>query len=175
MSTPWHTAWQGPDLVVFRDDKEVDRFAAAQIERVIFVYRGHGDTPGDLQFAVVELPDEAILLPAETGFAGRVNFERLSFWAERQCIYWVAEQKASLPARLRRGLWLLRPAAPAYARVPRAELAARIDQWPLEGPQTWEQRKWNRIAMSRPFAGLTPGATQPGELAEHPAPPRRRA
>jgi hypothetical protein len=173
MSTPWHTAWQGPDLVVFRDDAEVDRFAAAQIERVVFVHRGHGDRPGDLLYAVVELADECVLLPADTGFAGRVNFERLAFWAEKQCIYWVAEGKASLPARLRRSVWLLRPGAPSYTRVPKSELAPRIEQWPLQGPQTWEQRKWLRIANSRPFAGLTPN-TQPGELVDSPA-PRRRA
>jgi hypothetical protein len=173
MKTPWHTAWQGPDLVVFRDDHEVDRFAAEQIERVIFVHRGHGDTPGDLVYALVELPDECVLLPAETGFAGRVNFERLSFWAEKNCIYWVAESRAPLPARLRRGVWLLRPGAPSYARVPRSELAERVAHWPLQGPQTWEQRKWMRIALSRPFAGLNPN-TQPGELAD-PDGSRRRA
>ena len=72
MSTPWNTAWQGPDLVVFRDDTEVDRFAAAQIERVIFIHRGAGDKPGDLLFALVELPDEHILLPADTGRDGMV-------------------------------------------------------------------------------------------------------
>jgi hypothetical protein len=173
MSTPWNTAWQGPDLVVFRDENEVDRFVAAQIERVIFIHRGNGDKAGDLLFALVELPDEHIVLPAETGFAGRVNFERLSFWAEKQCVYWVSENKASMPTRLRRSLWLLRPGAPAYARLPRAELAPRIEQWPLEGPQTWEQRKWMRIALSRPFAGLSATPTQPGELVD-PA-PRRRA
>jgi len=170
MNTPWNTAWQGPDLVVFRDEEEVDRFAAAQIERVIFVHRGRGDTPGDLQFALVELPDEHILLPADTGFSGRVNFERLSFWAEKQCVYWVPEHKASLPARLRRSVWLLRPSSPAYARIPRSELASRIEQWPLEGPQTWEQRKWMRIALSRPFAGLSASVTQPGELVDQAAP-----
>ncbi len=174
MST-WHTAWQGPDIVVFRNDAEVDRFAAQQVERVIFVHRGAGDTPNDLLFAVVELPEECIVLPAETGFAGRVNFERLSYWAERQCVYWARENKATLPGRLRRSLWLLRPGAPAFARVPRSELASRIEQWPLEGPQTWEQRKWMRIASSRPFAGLNPlAATQPGELNETPE-TRRRA
>ena len=174
MSTPWNTAWQGPDLVVFRNETEVDRFPAAQIERVIFVHRGAGDTPGDLLFALVELPDDHILLPADTGFAGRVNFERLSFWAEKQCVYWVPEQKASLPARLRRGMWLLRPGLPTYARIPRHELSARIEQWPLQGPQTWEQRKWMRIALSRPFAGLTASPTQPGELLDQTT-PRRRA
>lgn len=174
MSNSWNTAWQGPDLVVFRNDAEVDRFPAAHIERVIFVHRGAGDTPGDLLFAVVELPGEHVLLPAETGFAGRVNFERLSFWADKQCVYWVPEHKASLPARLRRSLWLLRPGTPAYTRLPRAELASRIEQWPIEGPQTWEQRKWMRIASSRPFAGLTAIVTQPGDLIDMAA-RRRRA
>jgi hypothetical protein len=174
MSNSWNTAWQGPDLVVSRNDTEVDRFAAAQIERVIFVHRGAGDTPGDLLFAVVELPDEHILLPAETGFAGRVNFERQNFWAEKQCVYWVPEHKASLPSRLRRSVWLMRPGAPAYTRLPRTELAARIEQWPIEGPQTWEQRKWMRIASSRPFAGLNAIVTQPGELVDLAA-KRRRA
>lgn len=166
MSASWHTAWQGSDIVVFRNDVEVDRFAAPAIERVVFAHRGAGETPGELVWALVELADDAILLPADTGFSGRVNFERQSFWADRQCVYWVPEHKASLPSRLRRGLWLFRPSAPAFTRVPRSELASRVDTWPLTGPQTWEQRKWMRIAQSRPFANTT----QPGEL-EH---PRRR-
>lgn len=173
MRTPWHTVWQGSELVVFRDDAEVDRFLSTEIERVIFAYRGHGDTPGDLLYAIVELPEEYVLLPADTGFAGRVNFERLNFWAEKQCVYWVQDSKASLPARLRRSVWLLRPGAPSYTRVPRSELSGCVEQWPLEGPQTWEQRKWLRIARNRPFAGLNP-VTQPGELSENP-PSRRRA
>jgi len=168
MSTPWHTAWQASDIVVFRNDAEVDRIPASQIERVIFVHRGAGDTPGDLVYALLETPDEHFLLPANTGFAGRVNFERLGFWSERQCVYWVPEQKASLPSRLKRGLWLLRPGTPAYARLPRAELASRIEAWPLVGPLTGEQRKWMRIALSRPFANTT----MPSELEQ---PTRRRA
>ena len=39
-------------------------------------------------------------------------------------------------------------------RVPRAEVSGAIDQWPLEGPQTWEQRKWDRIQKSRMLAPL---------------------
>jgi len=42
--------------------------------------------------------------------------------------------------------------SPVYTRVPRAELAALIERWPMQGPQTWEQRKWRRIERSRPFA-----------------------
>lgn len=168
MKTPWHTAWQGHDIVVFRDDVEVDRFTATQVERVIFAHRGSGDTPGDLSFAVVELADDCLIFPADTGFAGRVHFERTQFWEDRQCVYWVPEGQAPLPGRLRRGLWLLRPGTPAFRRLPRAELTAVLERWPLTGPQTWDQRKWERIERSRPFGSTT----QPAALdTQH----RRRA
>jgi len=36
--------------------------------------------------------------------------------------------------------------------VPRAELSDTIARWTLTGPQTWDERKWQRIASSRPFA-----------------------
>ena len=156
MSAHWNTAWLGPDIVVYRDGEVVDRIRADDIERVVFVYANAGDTPGDLLYAVVELPEEHVIFPAETGFAGRVHFERQSFWQERNCVYWVSSQRASLPLRLRRGRWLLRRSAPPFRRLPRVELAPVIDQWPLEGPQTWEQRKWQRIERSRPFANLAP-------------------
>jgi hypothetical protein len=164
MTTPWHTAWQGSDIVVFRNDAEVDRFDSAQISRVIFVHRGAGNTPGDLVFAVVELPDAHLVLPADTGFAGRVHFERLNFWADKQCVFWAREQKAVLPPRARRVLRLFRPSALEYTRLARPELDAKIDQWSLVGPQTWEQRKWLRIAQSQPFSTTT----MPGELTQPP-------
>lgn len=168
MKPPWHTAWQGQDVVVFRDDIEIDRFTADQVMRVVFVHRGLGETPGDLAFALVELPEEYIIFPADTGFAGRVHFERTSFWEEKQCVYWVPESQASLPYGLRGGLWLLRAGTPGYRRVPRAELSATLDRWPLTGPETWEQRKWRRIERSRPF-----GSSQAGALDSTPA--RKRA
>jgi hypothetical protein len=34
-------------------------------------------------------------------------------------------------------------------RMPAAELAPQIERWPLEGPQSWEQRKWARIEAGR--------------------------
>ena len=154
MKSTWHTAWQGQDVAVYRDDVEVDRLRAAEIERVVFVHRGGGDSPGDLVLAVVELAQAFLVFPADTGFAGRVNFERQAFWAERACVYWVNETRAPLPQRLRRGRWLLALAGPVYARVPREELAAMVERWPLQGPQTWDQRKWRRIERSRPFASL---------------------
>ena len=150
MRTSWRTAWQAQDIVVYRDDVEVDRVPASSIERVVLVHRGSGESPGDLMFAVVELAQDCLLFPADTGFAGRVNFERQAFWAERACIYWASEANASLPMRLRRGLFGL--GAPQFARMPRTEFAPLLDRWVLEGPQTWEQRKWHRIERSRPFA-----------------------
>jgi hypothetical protein len=154
MNLNWRTAWQGQDIVVYRDDAVVDRVHAPDIRRVILVYRNAGDTPGELAFALVELADEHVLFPPETGFAGRVHFERLAFWAERSCVYWVSESKAALPARFRPGLWLLRRTQPQFVRVPRAELADVVNHWPLEGPQSWEERKERRVQRSLPFADL---------------------
>jgi len=152
MKPTWHTAWHGQDIVVYRDDIEVDRLHAPQIRRVVFVHRGTGDTPGDLAHALVELEEDCLVFAADTGFAGRVNFERHSFWAERACVYWVGADQAPLPSRWRRGRWFLPASAPLFLRVPRAELSPLLDSWPLKGPQTWEQRKWRRIEDSRPFA-----------------------
>lgn len=152
MKSSWHTAWQGQDIVVFRNDAEVDRFDSTQIERIVLVHRGSGDSPGDLVTAIVALPQEFLVFPADTGFAGRVNFERQAFWAERACVFWVNEARAPLPLRLRRGRWFFGMAGPVFTRVPREELAALVERWPLHGPQTWEQRKWRRIERSRPFA-----------------------
>ena len=152
MSNTWRTAWQGHDIVLFRDDAEVDRVSAPQIERIIFVYRGAGESAGDLMHAVVETSEHCFLFPANTGFAGRINFERVEYWAERGCVYWIHQSQAPLPLRLRRGRWWLRLSGPGYSKLPHAELASIIDHWPLEGSQTWDQRKWRRIERSRPFA-----------------------
>jgi L-ascorbate metabolism protein UlaG (beta-lactamase superfamily) len=152
MRASWHTVWHGQDIVVYRDDVEVDRVHAAQVERVIFLYRDDGDSAGDLASAIVELADECLVFAADTGFAGRINFERQEFWAGRACVYWVPQARAALPSRLKRGRWFLPASAPQFVRVPRAELAPLIEHWPLQGPQTWEQRKWRRIEERRPFA-----------------------
>lgn len=154
MKMNWRTAWQGEDIVVFRDEEIVDRIHGPDIERVVFVYRGGGESPGDPAFAVVEMADEHVIFPAETGFSGRVHFERQAFWSARACVYWVSERKATLPSRLRPGLWFIRRARASFVRLPRAELASLLAEWPLEGPQTWEERKERRIEMSRPFADL---------------------
>jgi hypothetical protein len=149
MKTEWQAAWRGMDLLVMRDGVEVDRLHADDIERVILVDDGPGDTPGELLFAVIETAVEHLVLPAQSGIAGCVHFERQAYWAARDCIYWVDAHRLSMPRRLRSGLWPLRRLAPGYLRLPRGELAGHLERWPLEGPQTWEQRKWDRIARGR--------------------------
>jgi hypothetical protein len=150
MKSSWHTAWHGQDIVIYQNDVEVDRLHAASIERVIFVHRDSGNSPNDLVHAIVETNDSHLILPADTGFAGRVNFERHAFWAERACVYWVKEVNAHL--KFKRHWWSLGHSHPGFMRLPRHELSATLQNWPLKGPQTWEERKWRRIELSRPFA-----------------------
>jgi hypothetical protein len=154
MKVVWRTAWRGQDIVVYRDDDEVDRLSADRIERVIFVHRGRGETPSDLVYALVQTSDDFLFFPANTGFAGRVNFERQEFWTERACVYWVPESRAPLPVRFRSSHWWLRLSRPTFIRVPREQLLAMVSKWPLGEPQTWDQRKWQHIQRSRPFADL---------------------
>lgn len=152
----WHTAWHGTDLVVWRDEVEVDRFAADSIRRVICVPADEKRHALDIAFTLVELDDAFLVLPAETGFASRVHFERLGFWAAKACIYWADPAAAHLPPSCceRRGIgWLKR--APRFARLPRSEVEPWLQAWPLSGPQTWDERRWQRIEGSRPLAGLS--------------------
>jgi hypothetical protein len=152
------TRWEGNDLVVLRNDQPVDRISGPDIRRVILACQ-RGDTPSDLSFALIEVGTDFVVLPAESGIAGRVHFERQAFWAETPRVYWVDAARAPLPRALRPGLWPLRRQRPGYQRVPAAELAAQIERWPLEGPQSWDQRKWARIAAARtlqPAKGIRP-------------------
>lgn len=144
-----NTRWEGTDLLVLNNDQPIDRIAAREIHRVILVCRHGSDAPSDLRFAVVETTADHILLPAPSGIAGRVHFERQSFWLQRPCVYWVDEARAPLPRRLLRGVWLLRRQQPGFVRLPHGELAGVIEQWPLDGPQSWEQRKWAHIVRNR--------------------------
>ena len=144
-----NTRWEGADLLVLNQEKEIDRIAAREIHRVILVCRHGGDSPSDLQFAVVETTADHILLPAASGIAGRVHFERQSFWMQRPCVYWAEEARAPLPRRLLPGVWLLRKHVPGYMRVPHEELAATLETWALEGPLSWEQRKWAHIVRNQ--------------------------
>jgi len=149
MKTEWLAAWRGMDLLVLRDGIEVDRVHAEDIERVILVNEGAGETPGELLFALIETAVEHLVLPASSGIAGCVHFERQAFWTAHDCIYWLNAGQIALPRRLRPAMWPLRRAHTAYLRLPRGELAPHLEHWPLEGPQTWEQRKWDRIARTR--------------------------
>jgi hypothetical protein len=151
-----HTRWQSMELIVSRDGSEIDRVAAHDIERVVLVYRDRGDTPGDLAYAVLQTREHHLLFPPESGIAGRVHFERQQFWNDRRCVYWAPLGKAHLPRKLCPGLWILRLHKPAFVRLPREELAPVIAQWPLEGPQSWDERKVARIARARPFGALRP-------------------
>ena len=153
------TRWEGNHLLVLRNEQEIDRIAARDIHRVILVCRG-GDSPSDLRFAVIETTAEHILLPAASGIAGRVHFERQTFWLQRPCVYWVDEARAPLPRRLLPGVWLLRRHVPGYVRLPHEELASVIEAWPLEGPQSWEQRMWAHIVRNR-LLPPAEGRTQP--------------
>ena len=154
------TRWEGSDLLVLKNEHEVDRIASREIRRVILVCHG-GDSPSDLRFAVVETTSDHILLPAASGIAGRVHFERKSFWMQRPCIYWIDEAHAPLPRRLLPGVWPLRRQQPGYARLPHSELAGVLEQWPLDGPQTWEQRKCARIARDRVLASAEGSSGRP--------------
>ena len=156
MSAFLQTRWQAMDLIVTRDGQEVDRVGASDIERVIMIYRDRGDTPGDLAYAVLQTREHDLLFPPESGIAGRVHFERQLFWGERRCVFWAPLAKAPLPRNLCVGVWILRQHKPAFARLPRAELRDVIAQWPLEGPQSWDERKVARIARARPFPALRP-------------------
>jgi voltage-gated potassium channel Kch len=142
------TRWEGQDLVVLRNDQPIDRIAASDIRRVILVCE-RGDTPSDLAFALIDAGSDFVVLPADSGIAGRVHFERQAFWAQTPRVYWVDAARAPLPRALRPGLWPLRRQRPGYGRVPSAELTPQIERWPIEGPQSWEQRKWARIEAGR--------------------------
>lgn len=175
MNTPfdlrphWHTLWSGMDIVLLRNDVEVDRLHAPDIGRIVFVQPADTLSASELSYALVELPDAFVVLPAETGFAGRVHFERQAFWAGKACIYWADAAVAQLPPRClaRRGLALVKR-APCYARLPKEDLAPLLEHWPLEGPHSWDERRWQRIERARPFAtageSRPPASTLPARL-----------
>jgi len=141
----WNTAWSGVDILVLRNDVEVDRVHAPHIERVVFFQTSAARGSSEPSCALVELANEFVVFPADTGFAGRVHFERQAFWAAKACIYWAETVSVPLPPRClqRRGFTLMRR-EPCYTRVPREELKPLLERWVLEGPQSWEERRWQR-------------------------------
>ena len=82
------TRWEGEALLVRRDERLLDRIAAADIRRVILVCDG-GDTPSDLSCAIIDLGAEHVILPADSGIVSCVHFERQGFWMQHPCVYWV--------------------------------------------------------------------------------------
>ena len=148
----WGSAWSGNDIVFLRNEVEVERLHAPDIHRVIFVESA--DDAGELSFALVELPGEFMVVPADIGFATRVHFERQAFWAAKPCVYWSDALSARLPADClaRRGLTLAR--LPRLMRVPGALLAPLVEQWLIEGPQSREERRWLRRERARTFARI---------------------
>jgi hypothetical protein len=158
MKTTWRTLWQQNDIVVYRDEVEVDRLPAERIERVYLVYRGHGDTPNDIAQTVVELAGdegfavfepETALPAASISSASRSGRSAAASSGSRRrshrCL-------AASPGRVARRSEQARLPPPRPRRA-----AGRIEGWQREGPQTWEDRKRRRIARSRPF-GYTSGA-----------------
>jgi hypothetical protein len=161
------TAWKGQDIVVYVDGVETDRINAAEIERVVLVHRSDGNTPGDLEVALIQLSNEVVALSADTGIAGRILFERLAFWNERACIYWVSSRSVALPRALRRCRGGLLGSGVPIARVASADAVAALDSWPLAGPQTWEERKQMRIERARPFSRANMAAAMSTAHAGH--------
>ena len=148
MKPVWRTCWQQHDIVVLCDDREIDRVAGDRIEAVHFLCRGGGETPGDIEQAAIRLDDGVwILAAAETGFAGRVNFEREAFWAAKACVRWIVGARAALPMRLRLG-----QRAQAWRRLEAGALDDVARAWATVPPQSWAERKQRKIERSRPFA-----------------------
>lgn len=147
MKPVWRTCWQQHDIVVLCDDHEVDRVAGDRISAVHFLCRGPGETPGDIEQIAIRLADGAwILAGAETGVAGRVNFERDAFWAAKACVRWITGAKAALPMRLRLG-----QRAQPWRRLEAGALDETARAWDTVPTETWAERKRRRIDRGRPF------------------------
>jgi len=153
MKPTWRTLWQQHDIVVYRNDVEIDRLPADRIARVFLLHRGRGDTPVDIERCLVELAGDQgyALFEAGTGFAGRVNFERHAFWSERRCVHWVPAHVATLPWRLRFAVWRGEASSASFRRLAREELAGAIARWPVDDAETWDERKLRRIECKRLF------------------------
>ena len=75
MKTSWRTAWQGQEIVVYREEQAVDRVHAQDIARVVFVHQGVGDSPGDLLYAIVETTDPKALYALVTQWGDLLKLE----------------------------------------------------------------------------------------------------
>lgn len=156
---PAATRWTGDDIVVVRDNKVIDRLRSNDIERVMLVHAGEGESPGDVRAALFELADRVVLLSAASGVAARVLFERQAFWSRRNCIHWAAERSVAWTSLFGKGLWPLRVRVPSYAAITCAAAGALLEHAEVTGPHTWDERKRYRIERRRPFRGHGLGAT----------------
>lgn len=162
------TRWHGDHIVVVRDDAVVDSLRANDIERVVLVHAGEGESPGDVRAVLFELADRVVMLGAASGVVARVLFERQAFWSRRNCIWWASERSVAWASLLGKGRWPQWPQwlhMPMRVRVPqheattRAAAGALLEHAQFTGPHTWDERKRYRIERRRPFRGHTIGAT----------------
>jgi hypothetical protein len=151
MTPTWRSAWQGQDIVIHRDAGEFARLDGRRIERIVSAHPNDSGCAVDLRFALVFLHDHAWLLPAFTGIAGPVHFERQDWWAAHGGLWWVDPTAARLPGALiaRPRPWERAVARPVRLGLPEADALSAA--WPLEGPMTWTERRWARIERRRPF------------------------
>jgi hypothetical protein len=157
---PVRTCWRADEIVVTQVGELIDRLRASDIERVTLVHVGDGESPGEVRAALFEMPDRAVLLGAASGIAGRVLFERQTYWSQRNCIYWVDQRRVAWPSLLGEPRWPLgRPRVPQHRSLTLAAAAALLEHAEVTGPQTWDERKRHRIELRRPFPGRAIGAT----------------
>jgi hypothetical protein len=152
------TRWTGDNIVVMRDNEVIDCLRSNDIERVMLVHAGEGESPGDVRAALFDLADRVVLLGAASGVAARVLFERQAFWSRRSRIYWVAERSVAWTSVLGKGRWPLRARVPPYEAITHAATGALLEHAQVTGPHTWDERKRYRIERRRPFRGHAIGA-----------------
>jgi hypothetical protein len=160
MKTTWRTLWQHNDIVVYRDEVEVDRLPADAIERVYLVYRG--------QRQHAERHRRRRSSSSSATRASRCSSPRpaspgaSTSSASRTGRSVVASTGSPRRSRCCRGgcapaRGAVKPTTGLPAPAPRrARRLRRALQ--LEGPQTWEDRKRRRIERSRPFGFTSSGA-----------------
>jgi hypothetical protein len=155
---PLKTGWRGDEIVVMRGNEVVDRLRAVEIERVTLIHAGEGESPGEVRAALFEMTGRVVVLGAVSGIAGRVLFERQAHWSQRNCIYWINEQRVRWPPARRESRWAFGHRVPQHLALAPAAAAAVLERSSATGPHTWDQRKQRRIERRRPFPGHVIGA-----------------
>jgi len=151
---PVQTCWRGDEIVVTQGGKPIDRLRAGKIQRVTLVHTGEGESPGEVRAALLQLAGRTVLLGPESGIAGRVLFERQTYWSQRRCIYWVAEPGVDWPVVFGASRWPFgRLHLPQHCILTHVTTAALLDRAEPTGPHAWDQRKQRRIERRRPFPG----------------------